>query len=69
MAAIAEYHKQPTPSGWTVQSIPSASPFATNGSTEQREAVKVGQERPRGNGGTEKASGPKPATPDKALGK
>jgi len=34
MAAIAEYLKQPTPSGWTVQCIPSASPFANNGSAE-----------------------------------
>ncbi|PBB24034.1 hypothetical protein CK228_28840 [Mesorhizobium sp. WSM4312] len=34
MAAIAEYQRQPTPSGWTLQCIPSASPFTNNGSAE-----------------------------------
>ena len=33
-AAIAEYQKQPTPPGWSLQCIPSASPFADNGSAE-----------------------------------
>jgi len=33
-AAIAEYQKQPTPPGWTLQCIPSASPFTNNGSAE-----------------------------------
>ncbi len=27
-SAITEYQKQPTPNGWTVQCIPSASPYA-----------------------------------------
>ncbi|WP_315919571.1 hypothetical protein [Mesorhizobium sp. SP-1A] len=27
-SAIAEYQKQPAPNGWTVQCIPSASPYA-----------------------------------------
>lgn len=27
-AAIAEYQKEPAPAGWTVQCIPSASPYA-----------------------------------------
>jgi len=34
MATIAEYQKQPTPPGWTLQCIPSASPFTSNGSAE-----------------------------------
>jgi len=33
-AAVAEYQKQPTPPGWTLQCIPSASPFTNNGSAE-----------------------------------
>jgi hypothetical protein len=33
-AAIAEYQKQPTPAGWSVQCVPSASPFASNSSAE-----------------------------------
>ena len=31
-AAISEYQKQPTPAGWSLQCLPSASPFASNGS-------------------------------------
>ncbi|WP_027062549.1 hypothetical protein [Mesorhizobium loti] len=33
-AAIAEYQKQPTPTGWSIQCVPSASPFTDNGSAE-----------------------------------
>jgi len=33
-AAITEYQKQPTPAGWSIQCVPSASPFAGNGSAE-----------------------------------
>ncbi|WP_322419524.1 hypothetical protein [Mesorhizobium huakuii] len=33
-AAIVEYQKQPTPPGWTLQCIPSASQFTNNGSAE-----------------------------------
>lgn len=33
-AAITEYQKQPTPTGWSVQCIPGASLFANNGSSE-----------------------------------
>ena len=33
-AAIAEYQKQPAPAGWSLQCVPSASPFADNGSAE-----------------------------------
>ncbi|MGO4637767.1 hypothetical protein AB4Z43_04950 [Mesorhizobium sp. 2RAF45] len=33
-AAIAEYQKQPTSTGWTLQCVPSASPFTINGSSE-----------------------------------
>ncbi|UVK42004.1 hypothetical protein BPNPMPFG_003637 [Mesorhizobium sp. AR07] len=29
-AAIAEYQKHPTPAGWTLQCVPSASPFTDN---------------------------------------
>lgn len=32
--AITEYHKQPTPAGWSLQCVPNASPFANNGSAE-----------------------------------
>ncbi len=32
--AIAEYQKQPTPSGWSVQCVPSASPFTDEGDNE-----------------------------------
>ncbi|MFK0693068.1 hypothetical protein ACFX5Q_33775 [Mesorhizobium sp. IMUNJ 23033] len=33
-AAITEYQKQPAPAGWSVQCVPSASPFGNNGSAE-----------------------------------
>jgi len=33
-AAITEYQKQPTPAGWSLQCVPSASPFTDNGSAE-----------------------------------
>lgn len=33
-AAIAEYQKQPAPTGWTVQCVPSASPYADMGDDE-----------------------------------
>ncbi|WP_095081918.1 hypothetical protein [Mesorhizobium sophorae] len=32
--AITEYQKQPAPVGWSLQCVPSASPFADNGSAE-----------------------------------
>jgi hypothetical protein len=32
--AITEYQKQPAPAGWSLQCVPSASPFADNGSAE-----------------------------------
>ena len=33
-AAVAEYQKQPTPAGWSLQCVPGASPFTDNGSAE-----------------------------------
>ena len=33
-SAIAEYQKQPTPAGWSVQCVPSASFYPDNGSAE-----------------------------------
>jgi hypothetical protein len=33
-AAVAEYQKQPTPAGWSLQCVPSASPFADNGAEQ-----------------------------------
>ena len=33
-AAISEYQKQASPAGWSLQCVPSASPFANNGSAE-----------------------------------
>jgi hypothetical protein len=33
-AAITEYQKQPAPTGWSLQCVPDASPFANNGSAE-----------------------------------
>lgn len=33
-ATITEYEKQPTPDGWSMQCVPSASPFIDNGSAE-----------------------------------
>lgn len=33
-AAITEYQKQPTPAGWTVQCVPSASPYAEGDGSE-----------------------------------
>jgi hypothetical protein len=33
-AAITEYQKQPASAGWSLQCVPSASPFASNGSAE-----------------------------------
>lgn len=33
-AAISEYQKQPSPAGWSMQCVPSASPFLENGSAE-----------------------------------
>ena len=33
-AAIAEYQKQPTPAGWSLQCVPSASPFTDEGDNE-----------------------------------
>lgn len=33
-AAITEYQKQPTPAGWSMQWVPSASPYLENGSAE-----------------------------------
>ena len=33
-AAITEYQKQPAAAGWSLQCVPSASPFADNGSAE-----------------------------------
>jgi hypothetical protein len=33
-SAVAEYQKQPTPAGWSVQCVPSASPFADEGDAE-----------------------------------
>ena len=33
-AAITEYQKQPTPTGWSVQCVPSASPFTDEGVAE-----------------------------------
>jgi hypothetical protein len=32
--AVTEYQKQPTPAGWSVQCVPSASPFADEGESE-----------------------------------
>ncbi|TIO07598.1 hypothetical protein [Mesorhizobium sp.] len=32
--AVTEYQKQPTPAGWGVQCVPSASPFADEGESE-----------------------------------
>jgi hypothetical protein len=32
--AITEYQKQPTPQGWAVQCVPSASPFTDEGDAE-----------------------------------
>ncbi|MBN9269486.1 MAG: hypothetical protein J0J15_04405 [Mesorhizobium sp.] len=32
--ANTEYQKQPTPSGWSVQCVPSASPFTDEGDNE-----------------------------------
>ncbi|MBB6411944.1 hypothetical protein [Mesorhizobium sangaii] len=34
IAAITEYQKQPAPTGWSMQCIPSASPFTENGAAE-----------------------------------
>jgi len=34
-AAITEYQKQPTPAGWSVQCVPSASPFTDEGDAEE----------------------------------
>jgi hypothetical protein len=34
IATIAEYQKKPPPPGWTLQCIPSASPFTSNLSAE-----------------------------------
>jgi hypothetical protein len=34
-AAITEYQKQPTPAGWSLQCVPSASPFTDNGPSAQ----------------------------------
>ena len=34
-SAIAEYQKQPTPAGWSVQCIPSASPYADDMGDEE----------------------------------
>lgn len=34
VAAIAEYQKKPAPAGWTVQCVPSASPFGDEGDAE-----------------------------------
>ncbi|PBC03028.1 hypothetical protein [Mesorhizobium sp. WSM3860] len=36
--AIAEYQKQPTPQGWAVQCVPSASPFTDEGDAEEPSA-------------------------------
>lgn len=36
--AIAEYQKQPTPTGWSVQCVPSASPFTDEGDAEEPSA-------------------------------
>jgi hypothetical protein len=33
-SAITEYLKQPAPAGWSLQCVPSASPFADNGSAQ-----------------------------------
>lgn len=33
-AAITEYQKQPTPTGWSIQCVPSASPFTDEGDAE-----------------------------------
>jgi hypothetical protein len=33
-SAVTEYQKQPTPAGWAVQCVPSASPFADEGESE-----------------------------------
>jgi hypothetical protein len=33
-AAVAEYQKQPTPAGWSLQCVPSASPFTDEGDNE-----------------------------------
>lgn len=33
-AAISDYQKQATQAGWSVQCVPAASPFASNGSAE-----------------------------------
>ena len=33
-AAVAEYQKQPTPAGWALQCVPSASPFTDEGDNE-----------------------------------
>jgi len=33
-AAITEYQKQPAAAGWSLQCVPSASPFTDNGSAE-----------------------------------
>jgi hypothetical protein len=30
-SAVTEYQKKPTPAGWAVQCVPSASPFADDG--------------------------------------
>jgi len=37
-SAVAEYQKQPTPAGWSVQCVPSASPFADEGDNEEPSA-------------------------------
>ncbi len=33
-ADIAEYQKQPTPAGWSLQCVPSASPFTDSSSAD-----------------------------------
>ncbi|ESW63354.1 hypothetical protein X773_27545 [Mesorhizobium sp. LSJC285A00] len=33
--AITEYQKQPTPAGWAVNCVPSASPFTDEGDAEE----------------------------------
>ncbi|WP_348528974.1 hypothetical protein [Mesorhizobium amorphae] len=33
-AALTEYQKQPTPAGWLLQCVPSASPFTDGGSAD-----------------------------------
>lgn len=37
-SAVAEYQKTPPPAGWTVQCIPSASPYADMGDDESAPA-------------------------------